>query len=98
MTCPWTLCLIRVEGDARAVRRPRRTPRLELPFRDLHRVAAGRRHHVEMIPAVAVADDRKPLAIRRRQQSRTGITGDAPEFFVDVFSRDARRAGCDVGD
>ena len=74
--------LVRVERDPRAVGRPRRPPRLELPFGDLHRRAAGRRRDVEMIPAVPVADERDPLAVGRRLRSAARVAGHAPERLL----------------
>src|SRR5438067_11391692 len=38
-----------------------------------------------MIPAVAIADERDPFAIGRRQRVRLRLTGDAPELFVALF-------------
>ena len=75
--------LVRVERDARAVRRPLRRPDLEPPFGDLDRRAAGRGHHIQMIPAVAVAEKRDPLPVRRRLRPR--VSRDAPELVRQLL-------------
>ena len=78
---------IGVEGDARAVVRPRGTPGFEFAFGDLDSVSAGRGHDVEMVPAVFIAQEGDPLAIGRgpRLRARFAPVGDAPEFFfVDL--------------
>ena len=68
------------------------------PFVICTAAAAGRGHHVDVVPAVAVADERDPLAVGRRLAVGAGIVGDAPELLVDVLVLHARRAAGDVGD
>src|SRR6185369_11200709 len=57
------------------------------------RPAAGG-HDVDVIPAVAGAYERDPLAVRRRLPIGAGIACDAPELLLDVFvDRPCRPSG-----
>ncbi len=62
-----------IERNPLAVGRPRRPPGFEPAFCDLNRSAGlrlprairrRRRHHIEMIPAVAIAEKRNPFSVR----------------------------------
>ena len=54
---------VRVEGDALAVVRPSGTPSFEVPFRNLDCFSAGRGHHVDMVPAILIAEEGNPFAV-----------------------------------
>src|SRR6478609_3023887 len=82
-----------VERDAPAVRRPDRPRRLERTPGDLHGGTAGRGDDVDVIPAVAIAQERDPFAIGRRL--RSGVPGDAPELVVGLLVQDGWLAAVD---
>src|SRR5579864_4824224 len=88
--------LVRVEDNSLAVRGPLRAPGFELPLCNLDRFAARRWHHVEMIPAVAIAQERDPFPVGRRLGAAVGVAGHAPEFFLDVFVEYSRFAASDI--
>ena len=90
---------VRVERDARAVVRPCRTPGFKLSFGDLHGVTAGRGYHIQMVPAVLIAQESDPLAIGRRPGLRSRFTpvGNAPEFFFIDFMNHLCGTGRGVG-
>ncbi len=93
MTIAGVIRLIGVEGDFFAVVRPSRPPGFEAPAGELHRAAASGGNHIEMIPAVAIAQKRDPFAVRRRLARAAGVARHAPELLLDIFVKRARRAG-----
>ena len=90
--------LVRIERDPRAVMRPLRAPRFKAPLRNLNRGAASRRHDVDVIPSVAIADEGNPLAVGRRLRVRIGSAGDAPEFRVELLVHCLRFGAGDIED
>ena len=92
VTLPGVGSFVGVEGDLLAVRRPCGSPCLIRSLRELNRVAAARAHHVQVVPAIAVAQERYPLAVGRGLRSAAGTARHAPELRLDVFGQELRLA------
>src|SRR5262249_26027483 len=56
----------------------------------------GSRHHIQMIPAIAIAEERDPLTVRRGLRAAVRVAGHAPEFLLDDLVQDFRFTAGDV--
>src|SRR5690348_6226401 len=80
-----------VEGDARAVVRPRWPPRFKRAFRDLNRFTSRRRNHVDAVPPVVIAQKCYPPPIGRGHWLRPRLpVRKAPELLLNIFVDGAR--------
>ena len=87
---------IAVEDDAGRIGRPGESRDLEPAARDLGSRAAISGDDVQVIPSVAIADERDPLPVGRRDRFRTEVR-EAPEFRILVPVDASLRSASSIG-